>query len=145
CKEDLENGVVAPKGVITPEEAKELDTAFNSRHELISDSIVGRPDNRSSWYSLSDMRDYLDYAVSETKDLGYTMDGVRVYLGAYPDTDNEVGYTTLFFVPTGFLASAEAGMNPFTSALPPTNPDIPGGPGLNVGGGGNPPSANYPQ
>ena len=51
-----------PRGVITPAEAKTLDQAFDSRHQLISNSIVKRPDNRSSWYSLQDMRDYLDYA-----------------------------------------------------------------------------------
>ena len=27
------------------------------------------------------MCDYLNYAENESKDLGYTMDGVRVYLG----------------------------------------------------------------
>jgi hypothetical protein len=67
CCEDIEEGIVAPNGIITPEEARTLDQAFNSRHQLISDSIVKRPDNRSSWYSLVDMRNYLDYAEKQTK------------------------------------------------------------------------------
>lgn len=146
CKEKFDDGVVVPKGIITPEEAKTLDQAFNSRHQLISDSIVRRPDNRSSWYSLEDIRNYLDYAEAEVKGMGYDMTGIRVYLGAYPNTANEVGYTTMFFVPTGdLLRTGEANMLPYSMPQGPTKPDIPGGPGLNAGDPGIPPSANYPQ
>ena len=140
CKEDFADEIVAPKGLISPEEASALDKAFNSRHKLISDSIVKRPDNRSSWYSLTDMRDYLNYAENEAKDLGYTMDGIRVYLGAYPSQDNEVGYTTLFFIPTGAKNSSQGSFFSYQS-----KGDIIGGSGLNLGGGGDPPQSNYPQ
>lgn len=135
-----------PNGIIKPAEIKALDVAFNSRHQLISDSIVKRPDNRSSWYSLKDMRDYLNYAESQAKDLGYKMDGIRVYLGAHADEGNTVGYTTMFFVPTGNQITAEGNLNPFNMMAPPINPpDIPGGNGLNGGDPGHPPGANYPQ
>ena len=138
--------VEAPKGIITPAEASALDEAFNSRHQLISDSIVKRPDNRSSWYSLKDMRSYLDYAEKQAGTLGYTMDGIRVYLGAYPNTANGVGYTTMFFTPTGFQTTAQSSMSLFNMSMqPPVKPDIPGGSGLNEGPAGVPPSANYPQ
>lgn len=145
CKETLEEGVVAPKGLITPDEAKTLGVAFNSRHQLISDSIVRRPDNRSSWYSLDDMRNYLDYAEKEVDGLGYKMSGVRIYLGAHASTTNEVGYTTMFLVPTGTQSMARSGMATFNLSPPPSDPDVPGGSGLDMGVGGNPPSANYPQ
>ena len=135
--------IVKPKGVITSAEAKTLDQAFNTRHELISDSIVKRPDNRSSWWSLEDMRDYLNYAEKESLELGYTMNGVRVYLGAYP-TNKEVGYTTMFMVPTGNLNVSEGGMSLLNSRRG-SNPDVPNAPGLNHGDGGNPPGANFPQ
>ncbi|RKE95155.1 hypothetical protein [Ichthyenterobacterium magnum] len=135
--------IVKPKGVITPAEAKTLDQAFNTRHELISDSIVKRPDNRSSWWSLEDMRDYLNYAEKESLELGYTMNGVRVYLGAYP-TDKEVGYTTMFMVPTGNLNVSEGNMTLINYRIgDPQN--IPGGSGFNKGADGNPPNANYTQ
>lgn len=140
--EENEVAIVAPKGLITPKEAKTLDEAFNSRHTLISDSIVKRPDNRSAWWSLKDMRDYLNYAENESKELGYTMDGVRVYLGAYP-TDREVGYTTMFLVPTG-VENISQGNSAIFNMLPPGGGDIPGG-GLNSGEPGIPPSSNYPQ
>ncbi len=146
CKPLTEEMVDTPKGIITPEQATILDEAFNSRHQLISDSIVKRSDNRSSWYSLKDLRDYLTLAEKQASGLGYTMNGVRIYLGAYPNIANEVGYTTMFFIPTGTQNTmAEGNMNPLHFAPPPNNPDIPGGNGLNDGTPGIPPGANYPQ
>ncbi|HLV39657.1 hypothetical protein [Xanthomarina sp.] len=134
--------IAAPKGLITPDEAKALDGAFNDRHALISESIVKRPDNRSAWWSLEDMQNYLKYAENESKELGYTMDGVRVYLGAYP-TEKEVGYTTMFIVPTGHKNLSRGSSAFFNMAAP--GGDIPGGSGLNKGEPGMPPLANYPQ
>jgi len=135
--------VVPPKGLITPQKAKMLDEAFDSRHALISKSIVMRPDNRSTWWSLEDMQKYLAYAEKESADLGYTMTGVRVYLGTYP-TVEEVGYTTMFLVPTGAKDLSKAGST-FFSMTQDGKGDIPGGSGLNDGGMGNPPSVSYPQ
>ena len=149
CKSSsLESVAETPKGSITPAEAKALDEAFDSRHALISSDIVKRPDNRSSWYPLADFRQFLNSAEIQAKDLGYTMDGVRLYLGAYPDSDGEVGYTTMFFIPTGYLSknNAEGSMSSFNfSSLKAGSSDIPGGNGLNGGDSGDPPSANYPQ
>lgn len=145
CCEDIEEGIVAPSGIITPEEARTLDQAFNSRHQLISDSIVKRPDNRSSWYSLEDMRNYLDYAEKQTAGMGYTMNGIRVYLGAYPDVKGQVGYTTMFFVPTGHPNTSQGNMTFLNFNTQSGKPDISGAPGFNMGSGGQPPSANYPQ
>ena len=134
--------IVKPEGLITPEQAKVLDQAFNERHRLISDSIVKRPDNRSSWWSLEDMRNYLTYAEDEALELGYTMDGVRVYLGAHP-TGKEVGYTTMFFIPTGTLNVSEGSTLFNYRLIDPQN--VPGSSGMNHGSAGNPPGANYPQ
>ena len=52
--------IVKPKGLITPEQAKVLDTTYNSRYKLISDSIVTRKggDNRSVWFSKNDLENY---------------------------------------------------------------------------------------
>ncbi|OUR91116.1 hypothetical protein A9Q87_11625 [Flavobacteriales bacterium 34_180_T64] len=139
-----EETMATPKGLITPAEAKALDKAFNSRHQLISDSIVKRPDNRSSWYSLEDMRAYLDLAEAEARAAGYTMNGVRLYLGAHPDNGSTVGYTTMFLVPTGEKNTSEGNMVNMNIQLGKSN-DIPGANGLNDGEDGDPPSANYPQ
>ena len=131
-----------PKGLITEAQGIALDRAFNSRHQLISDSIVKRPDNRSSWYRIDDVKDYLSYAQNQAKELGYTMDGIRIYLGAYPDSAEGVGYTTMFMVPTGRKGVSEGNMLNFSFQV---SGDIPGGDGLNEGGNGFPPNGNYPN
>lgn len=145
CKDSMDVEMTQPKGIITPAEAKTLDQAYNTRHQLISDSIVKRPDNRSSWYSVSDVRAYLASAEKQAAELGYTMNGVRIYLGAHAVAGNDVGYTTMLFIPTGTQTTAEGSMSPFNFMPPTGNHDIPGANGLDMGGGGNPPHANYPQ
>ncbi|MBT8254557.1 MAG: hypothetical protein KJO00_11735 [Bacteroidia bacterium] len=144
--EAVDNQIAAkvkpPKGLITEAEGIVLDKAFDSRHQLISDSIVKRPDNRSSWYALQDVKDYLDYAENQARGLGYTMDGVRIYLGAHSNSSEGVGYTTMFIVPTGTKGTSEGSMFNFSFY---DSGDIPGGDGLNDGGNGYPPPANYPN
>lgn len=135
--------ITEPKGLITPEEARTMDMAFNSRHQLISDSITKRPDNRSSWWALDNLRSYLDYAENEAMNQDYTMDGVRVYLAAYPDEGEVVGYTTMFFVPTGKSNASKGSM--FNFNFQAGSGDIPTINGFNDGGNGEPPSSNYPH
>lgn len=125
------------KGLITPAEAKKLNDAYTERCQLISKTITNKPDNRSSWFSLSDLRDFLDTAEAEAKDLGYEMDGVRIYCGAYPTTKAGVGYSTSFIVPTSTVGFGECGDG--------ESHDIPAASGLNKGNLGIPPRANYPQ
>ena len=136
---------IKPPGVISPTQAKTLDTAFNKRHTELT-RFIGQQDNRSSWWSLKDMRDYLDYVEDEVKKQGYTMDGVRVYLGAYPldGANANEGLTTMFMVPTGPKTVAEGGMAPI-SMPPGPGGDIPTGSPLNAGGAGDPPQTNYPN
>ncbi|MDO6597329.1 hypothetical protein Q4512_10430 [Oceanihabitans sp. 2_MG-2023] len=141
CNPQTEIHMTTPNGIITPEEAKALDEAFNSRHQLISDSIVGRPDNRSAWWSIEDIESFIKLAKSQSTDLGYDMNGIRVYLGAHERTSREAGYTTMFMVPTGTPSLSEGKV----MSAPPGNGDVPGGNGLNGGENGDPPSANYPQ
>ena len=136
-REDVQEVVfVKPKGVIDSKRAMEYDKFFNERHALISDAI-GKPDNRSSWYALQDIKDYLAYAENQTTELKYSMDGIRIYLGSHGNKE----YTTMFLVPTGIPAESLLKNN----FMPPTSGDIPGGDVLNDGGVGHPPSANYPQ
>jgi len=126
-----------PKGVISPEKAKQLNDAFTERCELISKDITKRPDNRSSWYSLKDLKKYIRYAKKQAKKNGYKMDGVRIYCGAYPTVDGQAGYSTSFIVPTAKMIDGKDGGG--------GNGDIPDGDALNKGNDGDPPNANYPQ
>ncbi|APY07364.1 hypothetical protein BWZ20_03190 [Winogradskyella sp. J14-2] len=131
-----------PNGLITPTEIEALDQAYNSRHTIISDSLIKTPDNRSSWYSIDEIESYLTYAKKQANTLGYTLDGLRIYAGAHPDTKEGPGLMTMFFVPTGSKNVSEGSM--LTTAQGGGN-DIGGADGLNKGGKGDPPSANYPQ
>lgn len=151
CCRDQENGMepttpAAPNGLITSRDAMTLDQAYDPRYKLISDSIVKRPggDNRSTWYALEDLKGFLDYAEHQASGLNYTMNGVRIYLGAYPDTKTVEGYTTMFIVPTGYANTADA-KTAKDDQSGKSNSDIIGADGLNMGSGGRPPSANYPQ
>ena len=131
-------------GLITPEQIKTLDQAYNERYEIINDSLFkGSPtgDNRSSWYKLEDIENYLAHAKQQANDNGYTLDGLRLYLGAHPDTPKEKGLTTLFFVPTGYKNVSEGSI----FSLQDGGGDLEDADGLNYGGKGKPPRANYPQ
>lgn len=124
-----------PKGLISPAEAKTMNDAYTSRCELISKDILKRPDNRSSWYSLEEIENFLTYAKAQAQDLGLEMDGIRIYCGAYPEENGETGYSTTFIVPT----------SPQTKDGGDNSHDIKGANGLNRSTTGFPPGANYPQ
>lgn len=144
---DFESGqpIVAPKGVITSKEAKTLDAAYNIKHQIINDSLFKKStdggDNRSSWWSLEDIQNYINYAEHQSGELGYTMNGMRVYLGSYPDDESGTGLTTMFMVPTGVKNVAKGSM----LSLQGGNNDIFDADVLNRSEHGKPPSANYPQ
>jgi hypothetical protein len=133
-----------PKGLITPTEAKVLDQAYDTRYKLVSDSIVTRVggDNRSSWFALEDIKGFLNYAENQAEKLNYTMNGVRIYLGAEPRDKEGEGYTTMFIMPTGYMNKSEGSMMMLQTG---GKGDIIGGNGLNHGETGDPPGANYPQ
>lgn len=137
--------VLEPKGLITPKEAMVLDEAYNLRYNIINDSLFKNSetgDNRSSWWSIENIKNYIDYAENQAGELGYTLDGLRLYLGAHPDLDGEIGLTTMFFIPTGTKNISQGNLFP---SLQIGSGDIPGGDGLNFGQNGVPPDANYPQ
>ncbi|MUU76944.1 hypothetical protein [Winogradskyella endarachnes] len=128
-------------GLITPSEAKKLNDAYTTRHTLISKDITKTDDNRSSWYSLKELKAYLKHAEEQAEELGFEMNGIRIYCGAHEpeegcESDAE-GLTTLFLVPTTAADEGKGGGG--------ANPDISDADGLNRGGEGKPPGANYPQ
>ncbi len=135
-----------PEGLINPTEIQTLTQAYNDRYNTVTDTyfkgVVGG-DNRSSWYALEDLENFLALAKKEATDLGYTMDGVRLYLGAHPLVDGIPGYTTILFVPTGYENTSEG--NLVKTGLKKGGNDIGGANGLDKGSDGVPPSANYPQ
>ncbi|NNE33189.1 MAG: hypothetical protein HKN40_12555 [Winogradskyella sp.] len=142
---ESEPPMLTPKGIISPEQAMVLDSTYNLKHRIINDSLFKKSidggDNRSSWWSLEDIQNYINYAENQAGELGYTMDGLRVYLGSYPDEGGKTGLTTMFFIPTGKKNTSKGSIFSVQSK----SGDIPGGSGLNLGQNGHPPEVNYPQ
>ncbi|WP_299122556.1 hypothetical protein [uncultured Winogradskyella sp.] len=145
---DMESGqpTVAPKGIITSNQAMVLDKAYDIKHRIINDSLFKKStdggDNRSSWWPIEDIQNFINHAENQAGELGYTMDGLRVYLGAYPKANGQEGLTTMFIVPTGKSNKSNGSMFPM---LQGGSGDIKGADGLNFGQSGYPPGANYPQ
>ena len=134
---------------ITPKEITTLTQAYDARYDLISKTFFSSEahgDNRSSWYSLEDLRKFLDDAEKQagTLEPKYKMDGVRLYLGAHPTVGETPGYTTLLMVPTGLPIASLDTEEQITENKKPS-PDIQGLDGLDFGNQGSPPDSNYPQ
>ncbi len=140
---DVEN--VIPKDTISVAEAKILSKNWEKNNATEIDSTLefegSKKKIRSVWWSLMEVNEYLVYAKAESKNLGYTMTGVRVYLGNYGNTrkSTKKNRNTMFIVPTGHKATSKASsLNVF---LPPSDGDIPAPPLNDGGGSGN----GYPQ
>ncbi|RAJ17189.1 hypothetical protein [Olleya aquimaris] len=121
--------ILTPKGIITSAEAKELSDNWTDLRKSVNDSVAyNEADNRSSWYSLTDLNAFLAKVAKDHPNA----DGIRFYLGV--DTSvGTGGYTTVFMVPTQ-AGEREEGHD-----------DITGADGLDRGMTGYPPNAAYPQ
>ena len=141
--ETMETRIVKPKGVISVEKAKELNANWTLHRKAAVDSAAqkqGRKqDDRSTYWSLVDVEDYLVYAKSQADSLGYDMTGLRVYLGVYGKNAGQAkkGLTTMFITPTGKPSKSEASSMNLQSG----HGDLPIDP-LNNGSGG---TGRYPQ
>ena len=137
--------IIRPSGVISPERAAVLNDEWTKTRVSAINKARTEPDNRSDWWSLEDMRNYLDYAENQATELGYEMDGVRVYYAAYPENDGSenAGNSTIFMVPTGDSFTNKNGE--FLRPDSYGSDDIPDADGLNRGHDGMPPGAGYPD
>lgn len=89
-----------PKKCISVEEARKLqDKWTNTRGKEIRRG-QGYEDTREFWYTLDELQDYLDYVREKSKEQGVAKPGIRVYLGAYPQTDEKRSFSTIFLAPT---------------------------------------------
>lgn len=142
--EAMDTKIVKPKGVISVKEAKVLNTNWTDFRKAAVDSAAKKQgrnkDNRSTYWSLEDIENYLLYAKAQSDTLGYDMTGIRVYLGVYGKNagQSKKDLTTMFIVPTGKKSHSKAGMLNYNFQR---DQDIPGDP-LNEGNGGN---GGYPD
>ena len=136
---------------ITSKEAIKLNQKFIDTRSKELNKIVeretGKPNEKdaiSSWFSLEDLEKFINDVKREGADMGKTVNGLRVYFGAYSKNGNpkKDDLSTVFMVPTEAKVGAsqkdgvvgEEGGN-----------DIKELGGLNNGSQGIPPDAEYPQ
>lgn len=137
---------------ISPEEAKELNQNFVKTRGKALDKIVekeeGHPhlkDAVSSWFSLEELKEYIAYVEAQGKEKNITINGLRIYFGAYAKNDkrsNKKGLSTVFLVPTKPVVGSmqKDGVEDGDGGSDVEDID-----GLNDGQVGSPPSSGYPQ
>lgn len=139
--------VIKPKGVISVDKAKALNKNWTDYREAAVDSAARKQgrnkDDRSVWWSIDDIENYIAYSKQQTDSLGYDMTGFRVYLGVYGKNagQSKKNLTTMFMVPTVGKSIQKAGVNLFNVNMQ-GNGDCPTCPPLNEGTGGG---GGYPQ
>lgn len=138
--EKAENKIVKPKGVISIEEATILSENWTRYRKAAVDSAAqaqGREqDDRSVYWPIEDVQQYLEYAKHYSDSLGYEITGLRVYLGVYgkdagPEKSN---LTTMFMVPT--TSRLDSNGNSTSSGFKDGGGGVPP---LNKGAGGDDP------
>lgn len=146
CVNNRSNSVNAtrPDHAITKERAIELSNNYTARYESIS-QLINKEDNRSTWYSLEELKNYIAYVETEGKKQGYAVDGIRFYIGAYGVDDKNLekqNFTTIFLAPTGnkIGSMTERSMSPNTNSQDIVTIDA-----YNFGEHGWPPHSVYPN
>lgn len=135
----MDTKIKIPKDTISVAEATKLFKNWQQNNPTEIDSTIEVEGSRKkitnvAW-SLSEVREYLDYAEAESDTLGFEMTGIRVYMGNYgknPDAALK-NRNTLFIVPTGNKKSSKASVlnislqNGEDVPVPPLNKGTGGG------------------
>ncbi len=141
-----------PKQLISQDLAKDLNQRYIRERSGIIEQSINRLDANAAWYSIEELESYLYYAKCEAKKSNKEINGIRFYLGVYPnDTvtyQHKAGLTTIFLSPTMKRVNVlknENTMQRFQSR-PATeeNVDVTEVQPLNYGGMGHPPKIEYP-
>lgn len=137
---------------ITSEEAKELNQNFEKTRSKKLNKIVqkeeGHPNEKdavSSWFSLDELKEYIAYVEEQGKKKDISVNGIRIYFGAYANSEKDKakqGLSTVFLVPTQPKVGAQQKDGLTSEEVPSDVTDIDG---MNRGSMGYPPSKEYPQ
>ncbi|MBZ9729162.1 hypothetical protein LB467_05640 [Salegentibacter sp. JZCK2] len=89
-----------PKKCISVEKAKQFEKKWVETRGKDIENGEGYPDTREFWYSLDELQEYLDYVREKSKEQKVKKPGIRIYLGAYPQTNDKKSFSTIFLAPT---------------------------------------------
>ena len=129
---------------ISSAEAYSLNQNFVKTRSKAIDVAIGKKDAISCWFSIEELKEYIDFVEQEGKAKGIAVNGLRIYFGAYAKnekTPSKSNLSTVFFIPT----QSKKNSVPENEFLAPPTTDITEIDGLNDGQYGDPPSAVYPQ
>ena len=129
---------------ITSAEAYSLNQNFVKTCAKAIDVAIGKKDAISCWFSITELKEYINFVEQEGKAKGIAVNGLRIYFGAYEKNEKnpiKSNLSTVFFVPTQSRKNSASKNELLTSP----NIDITEIDGLNDGQYGDPPSAVYPQ
>ncbi|MEE1898293.1 hypothetical protein GN157_03930 [Flavobacterium rakeshii] len=129
-----------PRQLISFSKAKELSANFVAQKKGKHVTLSGQEDANAIWFSLEELEKFVEYIKTEGNNQGFTVDGVRIYLGVYSDNETvgKAGFTTMFMSPTGYQSNTGnpgSGGN-ISQDLTTVSP-------LNYGSMGNPPKMQY--
>lgn len=103
----MDTKIKIPKDTISVAEATKLFKNWQQNNPTEIDSTIEVEGSRKkitnvAW-SLSEVREYLDYAEAKSDTLGFTMTGIKVYMGNYgKNSDPKLkNRNTLFIAPVG--------------------------------------------
>lgn len=101
-----------PKQLIDKNLAIKLNSNYNLKMgQLLNDTSEYAHAN-AVWYSIEELENYINYVKTQGATKGYKVNGIRMYLGTYPN-ENEYGkkkgMTTIFLTPTGNKIEVEKG------------------------------------
>ncbi len=137
--------VKCPKDTISVAEATKLFKNWQKYNPTEIDSIIDVVGSRKQitnvGWSLDFINEYLTYAEAKSDSLGYTMTGIRLYMGNYGKCKDpkKINRNTLFIVPTGHKKTSKA--SSLNLSLFDDNNNLPVPPG-NEGAGGQ---GGYPN
>jgi len=119
--------------LISESEAKDLCDNYDTR-EASNSVIIGKDDNRSTWFSIEDLKAYIVFVENEASAKSITVDGIRMYIGAYSNSTTDPiksKLATIFLAPTS------------KNSLTGKSNDVLNIKGMNYGNIGNPPNKKY--
>lgn len=121
--------------LISEIKAKELCDNYDTK-AINNKNIIGKDDNRSSWFSIVDLKAYITYIENEAKTKNINIDGIRLYMGAYSNNKADVAKKKLSTI---FLTATT------NDNIANKSDDVTSIKGMNLGSIGQPPSKKYGQ
>lgn len=89
-----------PQKCVAVNEARELQENWKKSRGKEIERGQGYVDTREFWYSVEELQEYLDYVKEKSREQGVQNPGIRIYLGAYPKSQQKKSFSTVFLAPT---------------------------------------------